>query len=142
MPAFVFRQVRGIAVGLARSRRTPPSRAAAAQPVLTDWRVFSPGTRRGPASEAYRRTPVESESPCGSAPEGLPEILLGHLQAARAHAWPGCDGMTVDDALALYPEAVAAGLVPDWQELLRRHPELGEELHAWLAATDRWQFAF
>jgi hypothetical protein len=43
--------------------------------------------------------------------------------------------------LDFYPEAVAAAAVPDWHELLRRHPELQEELPAWLAAKDRWQFA-
>jgi hypothetical protein len=31
--------------------------------------------------------------------------------------------------------------VPDWQELLRQHPELEAALYAWLAAKDRWKSA-
>ena len=73
----------------------------------------------------------------------LHEILLGHLQTATGvGAWPGGDGLTIDDILDLYPEAVAAGQVPDWQELLRQHPDLEAALHTWLAAKDRWQFAY
>jgi hypothetical protein len=48
----------------------------------------------------------------------------------------------LEDILDCYPEAVAAGEVLDWQELLRRHPELATELQAWLVAKDGWQFAF
>jgi hypothetical protein len=73
----------------------------------------------------------------------LREIMLGYLQAARCVAtWPGGDGLTIDDVLDSYAEAVARGQVPDWRQLLRAHPELEAELHAWLAAKDRWQFAF
>ncbi len=73
----------------------------------------------------------------------LREALLGYLQAAGSiTAWPGGDGMTIEDILDFYPEAVAGGEVPDWQELLLVHPELETELHAWLAAKDRWKFAF
>jgi hypothetical protein len=74
-------------------------------------------------------------------PRRLRELLLGYLQAAGVGAWPGCDGLNVEGVLDCYPEAVAAGTVPDWQQLLRQHPELTEALHAWLAAKDRWQFA-
>jgi hypothetical protein len=72
----------------------------------------------------------------------LREVLLGYLQAAAMTAWPGGDGLTLENILDFYPEAVAAGEAPDWQELLRRHAELATELQAWLAAKDRWQFAF
>ena len=85
---------------------------------------------------------MESRKPCPSATERLREIVLNYLHGARARAWPACVGITVEDVLDLYPEAVAAGHVPDWRELLRRHPQLREQLHAWLAAKDRWQFAF
>jgi hypothetical protein len=75
------------------------------------------------------------------APRCLRDVLLGYLQAGGVGGWPGCDGLTVEGVLDGYPEAVAAGSVPDWQQLLRRHPEWAEALHAWLAAKDRWQFA-
>jgi hypothetical protein len=79
---------------------------------------------------------------CNSTATRLRAILLGYLQAAGSvAAWPGGDGLTLEDLLDAYPEAVAAGEVPDWQQLLCRHPELDAELHDWLAAKDRWQFA-
>ena len=71
------------------------------------------------------------------------EVLLGYLQAARSiSAWPGGDGPTLENILDCYPDAVAAGEVPDWQELPCRHPEFATELQTWMAAKDRWQFAF
>jgi hypothetical protein len=84
--------------------------------------------------------PTPSES--NSAGRLLRDVLLDCLQAGGpAAAWPGGDGLTLEVILDSYPEAVAGGDVPDWQELLRRHPELVMELHAWLAAKDRWEFA-
>jgi hypothetical protein len=76
---------------------------------------------------------------CHSSATQLREVLLGYLQAAVA-AWPGADGLTIEDILDAYPQAVARGEVPDWQQLLCRHPELDAALNVWLAAKDRWQF--
>jgi len=72
----------------------------------------------------------------------LREILLGYLEAGAGVAtWAGGDGLTLEDVLDTYPEAVARGEVPDWRQLLCRHPEVGAELHVWMAAKDRWKFA-
>lgn len=70
----------------------------------------------------------------------LREILLGYLLTSSIARWPGVDGLTMEAVLGRYPEAVAGGEVPDWQELLRKHPELNNALYAWLATGDRWQF--
>jgi hypothetical protein len=64
----------------------------------------------------------------------LKEILLGYLEAASVFTWPGGDGLTVEDVLDFYPEAVADGEVPDWEELLREHPEVD----AWPIPTGEW----
>jgi hypothetical protein len=77
-----------------------------------------------------------------SADRRLRELLLAYLQDAMLSAWPGTDGLTLDDVLDGYPQAVAAGEVPDWQQLLQQHHELAAELQDWLAVKDRWQFAF
>jgi hypothetical protein len=69
----------------------------------------------------------------------LREIMLRYLEAVPT--WPGGDALTVDDVLDSYPEAVARGEVPDWRQLLCRHPELDAALHSWMAAKDRWKFA-
>jgi hypothetical protein len=65
------------------------------------------------------------------------ELLLGHLQAVAVPLWPGADGLTVQDALGGYPEAAAAGRVPDLRQLLRDHPALAEELSAFFAEHGR-----
>jgi hypothetical protein len=67
--------------------------------------------------------------------EYLRGILLGFLDASGVCTWPGVDGLTVDDVLRCYPQAIAAGKVPDWPELQRRYPELVPELQTLLAAN-------
>jgi hypothetical protein len=80
---------------------------------------------------------------CPRTARRLGEVLLGYLRVAGfGAAWPGGDGLTLEDLLDAYPEAVARGEVPDWQQLRRRHTELDTALQAWMAAKDRWQFAF
>ena len=72
----------------------------------------------------------------------LREILLRYLEAGGCvAAWAGADGLTIDDVLDTYAEAGARGEVPDWRQLLCRHPEVDAQLHVWMAAKDRWKFA-
>jgi hypothetical protein len=65
------------------------------------------------------------------------EVLLGYLQAARVTSCPWADGLTLHDALTCYRSAMAAGQVPDLAELLRRHPELANELESFFACQER-----
>jgi hypothetical protein len=67
----------------------------------------------------------------------LCERLLGYLQAANVPAWPGADGLTVQEVLATYPRASSAGQVPNLEQLLLEHPNLQEELIAFFAGHDR-----
>jgi hypothetical protein len=67
----------------------------------------------------------------------LRHVLLDYLQASRMIGWPGCDGLTQDDILNCYPRASAAGDVPDWHELCRRHPEWIAEITS-LFARKGW----
>ena len=94
------------------------------------------------AKRKKRKSMMADRSEPDNAGRRLRELLLGYLQAATVSSWPGVDGLTVEDVLDRYPEAVAAGDVPDWQQLLQQHHELAAELQDWLAAKDRWQFAF
>jgi hypothetical protein len=66
----------------------------------------------------------------------LEEILLGCLERAAFPCWPGGDGLTVQDVVQSYPQAMTFGLVPSLEELLLRHPGLTEELRAFLSGAD------
>ena len=55
------------------------------------------------------------------------DVLLSYLEASNTW-WPGADGLTIEDAIRSYPEAVAAGHVPNRGELLRAHPGLVDVL--------------
>jgi hypothetical protein len=61
------------------------------------------------------------------------DVLLGYLRAGAVSSWPGGDGLTVEDVLCHYPEAVVAGRVPGRQELLRRYPDLANDVAAFFA---------
>jgi hypothetical protein len=63
----------------------------------------------------------------------LCEVLLGYLRAAGEPVCPGADGLTLEDALAAYPQSIVDGLVPGLQELLRLHPDLRDALLAFFA---------
>jgi hypothetical protein len=60
------------------------------------------------------------------------EVLLSCLRAADLPFWPGTDGLTVDEVLATYPQSAADGRVPGRLELVRRHPDLGDNFDALL----------
>jgi hypothetical protein len=61
----------------------------------------------------------------------LPEVLLAYLDAAPA--WPGGDGLTLDDVLSSYLSAAVAGQVPDAPQLRERYPDLAGEVDAFFA---------
>ena len=58
----------------------------------------------------------------------LRELLLDYMQRLDIGNWPGVDGQTLDDILLSYQRYATISLVPDRQELLRRHPQLSDEL--------------
>jgi hypothetical protein len=66
-----------------------------------------------------------------SALQNLQDVLLAYLKAADLPQWPGTDVLTVRDILLHYPQAMAAGCVPTGKELLRKHPNLREDLEAY-----------
>jgi hypothetical protein len=46
---------------------------------------------------------------------------------------PGADGVTIDEVLESYPDAVAAGQVPGLGQLLACYPEMAEALEDFFA---------
>jgi hypothetical protein len=58
----------------------------------------------------------------------LKRVLLGYLQSAHFPAWPGADGLMLDDAVGVYPQAAVLGLVPSFSDLCELHPDLAEAL--------------
>jgi hypothetical protein len=66
----------------------------------------------------------------------LEEILLHLLQASAAFVWPGVDGLSLQDALESYWDALAAGRVPSRQELCRCYPELSDAIEAFFVLRD------
>jgi len=71
---------------------------------------------------------MPSDARAVSCPQRLRDVLLGHLACPWVTVWPGADGVTVEEVLASYPEAVAVGQAPGLAELLADHPELREAL--------------
>jgi len=68
----------------------------------------------------------------------LHRVLVGYLDGLACPTWPGADGLTVDDVVGCYPRALAAGLVPGLDDLIRKHPDLTEELNCFFRyRTDR-----
>ena len=61
-------------------------------------------------------------------------LLLDYLSLPGVTTWPGADALTVEEVLASYPEAVAAGRAPALDELIAQHPKLTDELRAFFAA--------
>jgi hypothetical protein len=58
----------------------------------------------------------------------LQEILLGYLRHANYPAWPGADGLMLEDAINAYPRAAALGLVPTLARIRELHPDLVQAL--------------
>jgi hypothetical protein len=79
-------------------------------------------------------TSVHEQHDVADQRQRLQELLLTYLRAADAPRWPGADGMTVKDVLRSYPQAAAAGLVPNLPALLASHPELADVLRDFFAA--------
>jgi len=63
----------------------------------------------------------------------LKEILLDHLAQPCVTVWPGADGLTVEEVLGSYHQAVDAGQAPGPEELLARHSDLAAPLKDFFA---------
>jgi hypothetical protein len=69
----------------------------------------------------------------------IEDILLCYLQSHHAFLWPGADGLTLFEARDCYLQAMKAGLVPSCQELVRRYPELRDELECFFVSSKSWK---
>jgi hypothetical protein len=69
--------------------------------------------------------------------ESLRHLLITYLRASKFVGWPGTDGLTEDDIVNCYPQAISAGNVPGWHELQIRFPGLASELQA-LRSAKGW----
>jgi hypothetical protein len=65
------------------------------------------------------------------------ERLLEYLEDAGLAAWPGTDGLTLEEVLGDYVDAAAAGFVPNGDELRLRHPDLAALVQEFFAAPQR-----
>jgi hypothetical protein len=60
--------------------------------------------------------------------QALRELLLTYLEIAGLPAWPGTDGLTVNDVLLIYLQGALSGRVPSRVDLMRAHPDLAVEI--------------
>lgn len=70
----------------------------------------------------------------------LKSLLLDYLVAASPGRIPGCDGMTTDHMLRDYPDLVAKGLVPGYQQLHRWHPDFQPQLDGFFGKSSGASF--
>jgi hypothetical protein len=66
----------------------------------------------------------------------LEDVLLAYLLANHAFPWPGADGLTLAEALDSYRQALPSRRVPNRLELLRRHPDLSDEIMAFFRGAE------
>jgi hypothetical protein len=64
------------------------------------------------------------------------ELLTTYMMDSSRTAWPGTDGMRLDDVVSCYRVEALAGHVPSEAELCAHHPELAEQLAAFFHTFD------
>jgi len=66
----------------------------------------------------------------------VPELLAGYLIASGRLAWPGADGLILDEVVsAEYTQAADVGDVPGNAEQARQHPDLAAAVAALLGRS-------
>jgi hypothetical protein len=66
-----------------------------------------------------------------TAPRELIDLLAEHLLASKGLPWPGVDGLTTADFVAVaYPAELAAGRVPPFEDLIALYPAYAEAIRA------------